>query len=506
MKRVETRRQFTVNMVSNIAMLLISSLVMLFFTPYLIHQLGLAVYGLVPLALSISTYMGVLTIGIQSAVGRYLTLEVTKGDAEAASKVMTTAVLANLAVALLIMPILLGVAIAAPSLFDVPAGQEVAARWFFSLAMISYVLVAMREVIGGAAFANNRIDLLNAARLAEPFVRLVFVVAVFALRGPDLVMVGAGMALGGLASLLVSVGAWKVTAGDVAMRPSFFDRSYLRSMLGTGGWVTVGHIGTLLHMATDLVVINILLGALIAGGYGSALQLSSFLRSFAGSLSGVIVPLLFAQYAREHIERLGVTALQAVKILGLAIGLPAALVMGLARPILGLWLGPEFVVLTPVLIALVFHLPYNYSSLPLNSVEMAFDRMKWPSLVGIVTGVLNVALSILLARVGGWAFGVAIATALSLTFRSGLFTPIHAAILLGRKRSAFFAPMSAGVLLSLLVGFGAYALELTFTIATWSALLAGAVAVGVAYTAAAWLVLNAEERRMILSLVPGVAR
>lgn len=506
MSRAGSKQQVVRNTASNLIVLAVSSVVMLWFTPYLIRQLGLAVYGLVPLALSLSTYMGILTVGVQSAVGRYLTLEVAKGDKGAASRVMSTALIANLVVAGGIMPVILGVAIAAPRMFDVPAGHETDARWFFLFAMISYVCVAIREISGAASFASNRIDLQNVARLTEVFVRVGFVVAAFALRGPELPLVGLGMLVGAAASLVVALGAWRVAAPEVRFSVRFFERERLNSMLGTGGWVTVNHVGSLLHMATDVMVINIILGSAIAGAYGSVLQLSTFLRSLAGSLSAVLAPVLFAQYAQERTHALGVTAARAVKLLGMAIGLPAALVMGFGRPVLTLWLGPQFAQLVPVLIVMVVHLPYNYAYLPLDSVNMAYNRVKWPSVVGVVTGVVNVGLSVALARMGSWAIGVAVATLVSLTVRYGVFVPLYAAHVTGSKRSRFFGHAAVGTLLSIGFAAAAFALDRAVSISSWGELVIASAGVSTVYALVGYALLSTDDRTLLLSLVPGVKR
>lgn len=505
MKRAADKRQFMFNMSSNLAVLAVTSVVTLWFTPYLLGNLGLALYGLVPLAMSLSMYMGILTVGVQAAVGRYLSLAVASGDKDGASRVMSTALGANLVIAFGVMPVLLGVAIAAPSLFDIPAGHETDARWFFAFAMLSYVIVALREVIGATAFSANRMDLQNVARLTETFTRIGFVVVAFSIHGPDLRIVGLGMLVGAAVSIFVALGSWYAVAREVRVAPRLFDRGRLSEMLFTGGWITFNHTGSLLHMATDVVVINLMLGSAVAGAYGSVLQLSSFLRSLAGSLSSVLAPVLFAQYAQDRKASLGSTAAQAVKLLALGLGLPAALVLGFARPVLLLWLGPEFAILAPLLMVMVVHLAYNYAFLPLDVVCMAHDRVKWPAIVSVSTGVLNVALSVLFARMGEWAIGVAVATLLSLTLRYGLFTPLYTAHVTESRSSRFFLAALPGFGLSLLAAAGAWGLDRAAQLSTWGGLVAYSAAVSLVYVAAAYIMLKDAERTLVLSLV-GVKR
>ncbi len=504
MRYVGSKPQFVRNMASNLIVLAASSVIMLWFTPYLIGALGLAVYGLVPLALSLSLYMGILTVGIQAAVGRYLTLEVAKDDRDAASRVMSTALTANLTIALGIMPVLLMIAAAAPGLFNVPPGHESDARWFFMLAMLSYIFVAVREIVGAAAFATNRIDLQNVARLSEQLIRVGFVVIAFALRGPDLPLVGVGMVLGSVTSVVVALIAWAISAPEIRFSLRFFERTRLKEMLGTGGWITMNHVGSMLHMATDVVVINIFLGSATAGGYGSVLQLSSFLRSLAGALSIVIAPVLFAQFAQKRTETLGITAARAVKLLGLGIGLPAALIMGFGRPVLTLWLGPAFTTLVPLLAVMIVHLTFNYAFLPLDTVSMAYDRVKWPSIVGVVTGLANVGLSIAFVHYGSWGIGVAFATLVSLSARYGVFTPLYAAHITGSRRSRFFVSVVYGVVLSLAAAVVAFMWDRAVGIDSWIGLMIASACISVVYSGVAYALLDGEDRSLVRSLIAAV--
>jgi membrane protein EpsK len=52
-------------------MLALRVLVGVWFTKYLIQYLGVALYGIVPLAISVSSYINMLTPSLSSAVGRF---------------------------------------------------------------------------------------------------------------------------------------------------------------------------------------------------------------------------------------------------------------------------------------------------------------------------------------------------------------------------------------------------------------------------------------------------
>lgn len=53
------KKQTKINLYSNIIALLANILVGIYYTPYLVNSLGLAAYGVLPLALIINQYIGV---------------------------------------------------------------------------------------------------------------------------------------------------------------------------------------------------------------------------------------------------------------------------------------------------------------------------------------------------------------------------------------------------------------------------------------------------------------
>ena len=78
------------NLVWNFADFVTAVAAGLWFTPYLIRSLGTDVFGLVPLATMIVGYLAVVTVGLNAAVGRNLTIAVEAGQHDKANRVFNT--------------------------------------------------------------------------------------------------------------------------------------------------------------------------------------------------------------------------------------------------------------------------------------------------------------------------------------------------------------------------------------------------------------------------------
>src|SRR3974390_495653 len=76
--------RFALNLISNVGKLALTMLVGVWYVPFLVRQLGPAAYGMIPLASTLTSYMGVVTFSLDASVARYLTISLErKNDAEA---------------------------------------------------------------------------------------------------------------------------------------------------------------------------------------------------------------------------------------------------------------------------------------------------------------------------------------------------------------------------------------------------------------------------------------
>lgn len=423
----QERRHAVRNISSNIALFAVQTGVALMFTRFLVHSLGVTAYGMVPLANSLIPYLTLASVGLSASLGRHFTVAWASGDRDAAAAFMNTAFSVSI-IAVLIALILGSVlSVSALRVLDIPPEMRVGAGMLFAAVTMSAALTVGRSLSAVVPFSEGRIDTDNIATLLDVFVRIALVVGAFCSIGPSLDFVAYGIFAGALAGLSFNVITWRKIAPWLAPRFVRPNLIVLRELLGTSLWVLVNQVGSILFLATDLVVINLLLGPSVGGRYGSVMLWATFLRGLAGALSNFLTPLMVRTYAAGDRASMVHTAASAVKCVGLALALPVGLVSGFAAPILRVWLGAEFVQMTPVLIALVLHLCVNLAVVPLYSIQISHNRLKVPGISTVLAGVVNIGLSILLAKTWPNALGVALATAIALTAKNAFFLPWYVA-------------------------------------------------------------------------------
>ena len=496
-------RRLRGNLFANAGQFLVSVGIGIWMTPYLISHLGVATYGLVPLTTNITSYLAIITVALSSSVGRFLAVDIARGDDEGAKRTFNTSLFASFVLVLLLLPVVGLIAWFAPEVLDIPAGEERNARWLILAAGIAFLANAVSSNFAASTFARNRFDLQRMVDVAGTVTQAACIVALFTLYGATLWHVG--IAIMGMA-LVRQVGymsLWRRLTPGLHIKRRAFDGSKLRDLLGMGGWVTVNRTGSILFLKAELLVINLVLGAASAGLYAPLLQWSMLMRSLGDIVSGILTPTFIAHHVADDKTRLVTVSQHAVKTLGLAMALPIGLIAGLGEPLLQLWLGDEFAALWPLLALLTLHLCINVAISPIFGIQHALNKVVWPGIVTVIMGITNVGLAVLLAGPVGWGmYGVAAAGAIMLTAKNVLFTPLYCAHIVGCRRTAFLRVLLPAVAATVLVAAAARYVVDSVQLTSWPLLIGAAAALTVVYYPLAYGVgLNSTQRAAVRNLL-----
>jgi len=486
-------------MLSNLAWLVMNMIAGLWYTPYLIEHLGIAAYGLVALASSLTNYMTVLTQGLNDAVGRFLTIDLARDDASVTNRTFNTGFAGGLVTAVILLPVALILSWFAPQVFDVPLGYERDVRWLLFFIVAAFLITTVATSFAVSSYAYHRFDLRFLVNCVRLVAQMGSVVVLFSVLSPQLWQVGVGLFLSSAFFLLGHWALWHKLTPELKIRLNLFDLSRLKQMLGFSGYVLLNQVGALLILNIDLIVVNLAFGAEVAGRYGAVLILPILLRALVTTLRGVLTPIVFALYAQDDLSRLVTLCQLAVKSIGLTVALPIGLLCGLGKPLLTVWLGPEFSDLSWLVIALVGHLCINLAVIPLFSVQVATNNVWLPGVVTLVVGMTNAAVVVAIALWSGWDYiSIPIAGAILLTAKNAFFTPVYGAHILNLPWRTFLPSIVPGVVGCLSVAVGTCWIPLEWDLTDWTQLaLVGVIASGIYILATYYLGLDASDRRLL---------
>lgn len=498
------RKSLVKNVLSNVAYQGASAVISFWMTPFLISYLGIAAFGMIPLANTLTAYMGVFTDALNVAVSRFLSIDLGEGNHVAANKTFNTALFGLIGIIVALIPVTVAISMFFSSLFQVPPGLERDASWLFAMVAAAFFVSMIGGVFSLSPFIHSQFLLSNIVNLLALLVRVSFVFVLFMTSQAHLWYAGGGILVGALVSLLGYLILWRKLTPQLHVRMSDMDRSRLRSLTGMGGWTLVNSVGAMLLSRVDLIVVNAYFGAAVTGRYSAIVQLSLLIETLMTTASAVIRPVIFLKYAQRDFLGLRGVAFRSVKLFGLALALPVGLMCGFSRPLLSIWLGPSFAYLSSLLVILVSFQSLSFSVRPLLYVHNAYNKVRWPGIVTLLSGAANLIADILLAQWGKWGYvGIAVSTAVIWTVKNAFYMPVYTGRIMGQPWWAFLPCLKWSIIGTLLVGLATYGLTFVYMPNNLITLALSAALVSLAYAGVVWTIgLDRTDRQLLKDLSP----
>jgi membrane protein EpsK len=458
---------------------------------------------MIPLVTQIAAYFDLFSRSARDAVGRFVVIYFNKRQMEKCNIYFNTALLSMVVLCMLTCFPVIVVVLLLPSIFNIPAGHETGASWLFLCVLLSSLLIALTGPFSASALIKHRFDLMNLVKILGRLLRVAILLLCFGYLGPSLEYVGWSYCVMGL--FLLAGFAWltRRLTPELHIERKSYRWSALREMAGMGGWMTVNQIGALLYLSSQLIIINILLGAEEAGRYGPIVLLVSLLSVLGSAVANVFTPIAYEHIAQEKTDALVRHAKRSTKFMGLIIALPIGLSCGLSAPLLKWWLGPEFADLSPLAWLVIGPWIVNVTFKPLFSIYRGLRKVKVPAIVILVGGVANVIVSVVLIKYTNLGlYGAALAALFCLTSKNLFFTPIYTAMILGRAKSIFLKDMIPGIIIATLLSLAGLGLSRMYDLSTLPRLCAAALPLGVVYLLICYgAAMNEEDRRFVLSVI-----
>lgn len=389
--------------------MVITSAIAFLLPAFLVHRLPVAVYGAWVLILNLGAYVGYLDFGVQTAVAKYIAEYQASGDVEGCGRCASTGLVIVSGASLLGMVLTGALAWMVPVLFrTMPATLYRDVR-------VSLVFVGMSLSLGLAASIFPAI-FLGLQRYQVPTMinvvsramyAAVLCVAVY--RHSSLVGMGAAVAGVNLLTGAIQIGAWKRMAGHVEVRMFPVDRVQLRQMLRYCVVLMVWSMCMLVITGLDVTIVGHYAFREVAY-YSIAASPTNFMLTLIGAVLGPLLPAASALSTQRSPEEMGRILLRSTRyatMLLLVSGLPLLVA---AYPLLRTWVGPNYALhSSPLLRVLVIANVLRQLMAPYATMVVATARQKVATLTAVTEGVVNLAMSLLLAARYG-AMGVAAGT------------------------------------------------------------------------------------------------
>ena len=389
--------------------------------PFNLNHLGPSAYGLWVLLGSITIQFSILDLGYGGALVKFMAQYRAHRDARALNEIASTLFFVFAAIGLLAYGLAVIVAFNLDHVFRLSPEQAEIGKWILLIIAIHICLNFPFSVYGGVISGFQRYDQNN----------MVAIVSTTAIAVVNFIVLKAGY---GLVTLVAATTAVRIIAyfvyrrnayrifPELSIQPGLFCRSRLKEVTGFSIYSSLIDWANKLNYQLDTVVIGAFIGSGAVAMWAPAERIISGVQRLTNQLNGVLFPTIVDSDATRQRERLQQILLQGTRLsLVMVFPITAALIL-LAEPLVHAWLGNKAASMAgtiPIIQILAIAVAIRVGNATGTTVLKGAGQHRMLAFVNIATGLVNLALSIVLIRpfgLEGVAYGTLIPIAVSAIF------------------------------------------------------------------------------------------
>jgi O-antigen/teichoic acid export membrane protein len=402
---------------------LAANLVISFFmAPFIVHKLGNSAYGLWALMLQLTGYMGVVDVGLRSALVRFVSRHRAQNDQDGLNELMSSTLQLYSGFALLCLLVGSFLAFFALPHLHVPPGLLLQAR---NTLLIASVILASDFVFAtfqGSLAGLSRWDLRNLISTGVLILRAGLTFAMLS-RGHGLVTLALVQLLASLTGHVFEVYFVRRLLPGLRFSWGHLQKKVLRPIFSHSAYSMLIGLGVGINYEVDSIVIAAFLPVQEITFYVIGFNLIKYLRDLINASSMIVAPLASHLDAQGHSHGVSQLLKRGSKYTLLLSYLGCAGLLCLGPDFIRLWMGDEYAVRSgKVVIILTLGLFFSLTENIGGHLLFGLGKHRLNVWCTLGEAALNLAASIFLVRHYG-IYGVAAGTGLAALVVRGWFFP-----------------------------------------------------------------------------------
>lgn len=394
--------QVNKNFLSNVINLLVGVFVGLFYTPYLIRCLGVAAYGVVPLAFIVNQYISVVTTSLTGSLTRFYSVSLQQGKFKEASKYLSSSFLIITLIGCCMLPFSVWFVTHLDRVFNIPADLLSSAKWLFSFTLLSFFMSLYSSLLNITLYALNRIDLMNVVKILRSALKVVLTICFFVFFNKDVGFIGFVLFLTEFVILCFSYVVYRRTVHHrIEVSSKYINKKALFAVLSMTLFVIIQQIGDTGLYRIDNIIVNKFWSVRESGILGAVSDFGNYVMTSIGIISSLFGPLILIAYSKGEHEKVKTMALESSLYVGLLAALLIGVIIGFCKPIITLWIGPGYVSYFPWMVLKLYVIPFYAAAGVFAFVYRAWNYLKVPALWTVAIGAVNLLISILFCNASG---------------------------------------------------------------------------------------------------------
>lgn len=416
------KSQLRVGAVMSYINMALGSLIPMFYTPVMLNLLGQSEYGLFKLASTVTSYLGLISFGIGSAVVRYLVKYRAEGDKDGEERMFG---LFNI-IFLVISAITLVVGVVIAFNVGLIYGQSLSNEQLFEMTILVLILTINTAISFSATpytavvTCHERFIFLQIINIITTVLTPIANLFVLFLGFKSIGMVASSFAL----TIVIRIVYIIYVKSSIGIKPRYKNMpTYLvKELLVFSFWIFVSNVVNQLYNATDTVIIGAVPALATVGVaiYNVGATFTNMMQSFTTGINSVLTPKINTMvFTGSSNAELTDMVIRFGRLQAYIVALVCSGFIAFGQQFIKLWAGPDYseaywvclATMVPVCIPLV-------QSVALNII-VAQNRHRFRSLVYLGIAIVNVIGTILCVNPFG-IIGAAVVSGVAYIIGPGL--------------------------------------------------------------------------------------
>ena len=496
-----------INLIAQVVAFAINICISFFLTPYIVNIIGIEANGFVGLANNFIEYAQLLTVAINSMVGRFVTIKIHKNQIEEANKYFTSVLVVNIVIAIILSIIFGGVIAFLTNIINISPELVTDVKLLWGFIFFNFIISLFTSVYSVSTFAKNRLELAALCNIKAYLIRAGILIVSYVFFKPVVWYIGLALSAMGVYTLITHIRYTKKLMPELKFDKKNYDFSKIKELIKSGIWNSISKLSSILSSGLDLLITNLLVSPVAMGVVSLSKIIPTIILSFFGTIANIFAPQLTISYAKGEKDDMKSQLLFAIKLFGILASIPIAIIVGLGQEFYGLWTPTQdshlLYLLTVVsCINLAFALPVE----PLYNIFTVTNKIKASSIALILFSMLSITLvfvglsfantdmekMFIIVGVGSFVNAIRVLT----------FLPIYGAKCMGYKKTTFYPPIFKNIGLIILLSIVAFGIKNLINVNSWIALIIVAIVVGAIGLIFNFMIIcTKEEKQKILLMV-----
>lgn len=455
----------------------VNYIINLLLTPFITNALGADAYGFITLANNIVSFATIGMLSINSFAARFIAVCYHRGEMTKAKGYYSTVFVVDAAIGLVLLLVGIFFSLNISSYFNVPVQLQGDITLLFILAFLNFFILAIQTAPGAAPYVVNRLTLAQGIKGVSFIAEGAVLVAFYLLLPSHLFYVGIGLVVSSLIIALGNLWIARHYMPELQVVPQKVKWEYCRDLMSNGVWSTINSLGNQLNSGLDLIVCNLMLGALAMGQLAIVKTVVSIINGIMQMASQAFQPKLLKRYSKHDIEGLIHYLRNAMVVSGWITNLAVAGVMGLGYAYFELWVpGQDTLLIYRLAIISSISLVFEGSVYPLYYIYTLTTKNRFPCFITVFGGIVNVICEILLIAFSDLGvYSITIMTAIVMSVISLVSNPVYSAYCLKQHWITFYPTIAINVISCVMQVFVFHFLAVAMSPSSWGSFLLCAV-------------------------------